>query len=222
MRILIVEDNLDMASSLKRALRSSYTVESTSLGQEAVRLAEQDFDAIVLDLGLPDMPGLDVCQKARAEGVNSPILVLTADDDPSQKVRLLDAGADDYLTKPFTLDELQARLRAVLRRNKTRQGSTTLTVGDLELDVPSRQVRRAGKEILLRRKEFDLLEYLMQNAGHVVTRSMILDGVWGPNAEIWTNAIDVHVKLLRDKVDKPFARALIKTVHGVGYKIESN
>jgi two-component system, OmpR family, response regulator len=222
MRILIVDDSTEIARSLKQGLGRDYTVELTALGQEAIGMAEEDFDAIVLDLSLPDISGIEVCKKVRALGVNSPILVLTADDAVDQKVILLDAGADDYITKPFRLEELKARLRALSRRHKTKLSNNSLSVGDLELDVASRRVRRGDVEIELRRKEFDLLECLMRNTGQVISRAMILDEVWGSDAEVWTNAIDVHIKYLRDKIDKPFPQRLIRTIHGVGYKIDTD
>jgi two-component system OmpR family response regulator len=221
MRILIVEDDNEISHSLKHALGGQYTVELTALGQEALSLIDQGFDVMVLDLSLPDISGVEVCRRVRAKGASCAILILTADADLKQKVTLLDAGADDYLTKPFSLDELKARLRALLRRKQVKLGNRTLAVGDLELDVASRRVRRGDVEINLRRKEFDLLECLMRHAGHVISRGRILDVVWGEDAEVWTNAIDVHIKYLRDKIDKPFDRPLIKTVHGVGYKIDT-
>lgn len=221
MRILIIEDSTEIAHSLKQALSNDYTVELTALGQEGLTLAEQGFDVIVLDLGLPDMSGAEVCKRARAAGINCPILILTADGALDQIVGLLDAGADDYMTKPFKLEELKARLRALVRRHKYKLSNRSLSVGDLQLDVASRRVRRGDTEIELRRKEFDLLECLMRNTGHVISRATILDEVWGSDAEVWTNAVDVHIKYLRDKVDKPFARPLIRTIHGVGYKIDT-
>jgi DNA-binding response OmpR family regulator len=222
MRILIVEDSSAITAALKQGLKGYYVVEATSLGQEAIELAEQDFDVIVLDLGLPDMSGIEVCKKIRSIGIYAPILVLTANEEPAQKVALLDAGADDYLTKPFNLEELKARLRALLRRHNSRISQSALSVGDLELDIASRRVRRANQDIELRRKEFDLLECLMRNTGNVISRATILNVVWGPNTEVWTNAIDVHIKHLRDKVDRPFSRPLIQTIHGVGYKIDTH
>lgn len=222
MRILIVEDSTEIAHSLKQGLGRDYTVELTALGQEAIGLADQGFAAIVLDLSLPDMSGAEVCKRIRSQGISSPILVLTANDEVMQKVELLDAGADDYLTKPFRLEELKARLRALRRRHKTKLSKNSLLVGDLELDVTTRRVRRGDIEIDLRRKEFDLLECLMRNTGQVISRGMILDEVWGADAEVWTNAIDVHIKYLRDKIDKPFPQPLIRTIHGVGYKIDTS
>jgi DNA-binding response OmpR family regulator len=222
MRILIVDDSSAITAALRHGLKGYYTVEATSLGQEAIELAEHDFDVIILDLGLPDMKGIEVCRHIRSVGIQAPILVLTANEEAAQKVSLLDAGADDYLTKPFNLEELKARLRALLRRHNSRISQSSLSVGDLELDIASRRVRRANQDIELRRKEFDLLECLMRNTGHVISRATILNVVWGPDTEVWTNAIDVHIKHLRDKVDKPFSRPLIQTVHGVGYKIDAN
>jgi two-component system, OmpR family, response regulator len=221
MRILIVEDDNDISHSLKKALGGSYSVELTALGQEALSLVDQGVDLIVLDLSLPDMNGIEVCERIRAMGINCSILVLTANADTREKVKLLDAGADDYLTKPFSLEELKARMRALMRRQKLKLSNDSLSVGDLELDEASRRVRRGEVEIELRRKEFDLLECLMRNAGQVVSRARILDEVWGEDADVWTNAIDVHIKYLRDKIDKPFDRPLIKTIHGVGYKVDT-
>lgn len=222
MRALIIEDNRNIRLSLKRGLRDLYVIEFAGHGKEGVQLAEQNnHDVIVLDLGLPDISGLEVCNSIRAAGITTPILILSADIDSKQKVTLLNAGADDYLTKPFSLEELKARMRALLRRGSAELKSNCLRVADLRLDCDTRTVTRAAQPIALRRKEFDLLEYLMRNNGYVVSRSMVMDHVWGAETDTWTNAIDVHIKYLRDKIDKPFDLPLIKTVHGVGYKIDA-
>jgi DNA-binding response OmpR family regulator len=222
MRALIIEDNRNIRLSLKRGLRDLSVIEFAGQGEEGIRLAEQNnHDIIVLDLGLPDITGLEVCIRIRAAGITTPILVLSADIDSKQKVILLNSGADDYLTKPFSLEELKARMKALLRRGSVELKGNCLRVADLELDCDTRTVTRANQPISLRRKEFDLLEYLMRNNGFVVSRSMVMDHVWGAETDTWTNAIDVHIKYLLDKVDKPFKLQLIKTVHGVGYKIDA-
>ncbi|MEO8785045.1 MAG: response regulator transcription factor, partial [Candidatus Saccharimonadales bacterium] len=158
----------------------------------------------------------------RSNGIKTPILVLTGSDDVNTKVAMLDIGADDYLLKPFYIGELQARLRALRRRSnvtKTRP-SDVLTIGDLRLDSARRLVEREGQQIKLRRKEFDILEYLMINSGTVVTRAMIISTIWDSQVERWNNTVDVHIKYLRDKIDRPFKQKLIKTAYGVGYMID--
>lgn len=222
MHILVVEDEPVLAATLRRQLKDAYMVQLAGSGQEALARAENnDYQLIVLDLGLPDMNGLEVCRELRAGGTVSPILVLTANDRPEDKVTLLDAGADDYLTKPFQPAELKARLRALLRRNLDTLAPSVVAVADLELDSAGRTVRRRNQSIALRRKEFDLLEYLMRNSGKTLTRGMILDNVWEVDCDIWANSVDVHIKHLRDKIDRPFGSSLIKTVHGLGYKLEA-
>jgi two-component system, OmpR family, copper resistance phosphate regulon response regulator CusR len=221
MKILIIEDSSEVISALRRGLRANYIIDVVHTGGDGIHEAEvSNYDAIILDLGLPDMPGAMVCRSIRALSITVPILILTAAVAVEDKVRLLDIGADDYLTKPFSLEELKARLRVIIRRDAPATGSSTLSVGDLVLDTTTRRVERSGITVYLRRKEFDLLEYLMYHQGAVVTRAMIVDHVWDVNEGLWTNAIDVHIKCLRDKVDRPFSVPLIKTVHGVGYRLE--
>ncbi len=221
-KLLVVEDNEPLAASLQNWLSKQHQVSVVSTGQEALsHLKEDEYDLIILDLGLPDMSGQDVCTELRLNGVKTPLLILTATDEVNMKVTLLDLGADDYLLKPFYIGELQARLRALLRRSKNPSEATSvLTVGDLVLDPARRQVTRGDKVIRLRRKEFDILEYLMHNRGTVVTRAMIINNAWDAGSDRWNNTVDVHVKYLRDKVDKPFKRKLIKTAYGVGYMID--
>lgn len=222
MRLLIIEDNQQIARGLKGGLKSAYAVDTVHTGQDGIRQTESvSYDAIILDLGLPDMDGSKVCKTLRANGVTVPILVLTAEISTATKVKLLDMGADDYVTKPFKLEEVGARLRALMRRAPQQTTSSRLVVGDLELDTGRRTVRRGGTDIVLRRKEFDLLEYLMRNQSRTVTRPMIVEHVWDMNEDLWTNVVDVHIKHLRDQIDRPFPDKLIKTVHGVGYKLEA-
>jgi DNA-binding response OmpR family regulator len=164
--------------------------------------------------------GTSVCKILRERQIAAPILILTATEDADTKVLVLDTGADDYLVKPFNSDELEARVRALLRRPARSPTGDVLVVGDLELDLSSRQVTRAGQLITLRRKEFDILEYLVRNKGRTVTRAMIFEHAWEDGAQGWHNTVDVHIKHLRDKVDRPFGAHTIKTAYGVGYIFE--
>lgn len=220
MKLLIIEDNLAVLSALRQSLNPFYIIDTATSGEEGAHIAIPDaYDVILLDLGLPDIGGDRVCELIRKSSVMTPILVLTGSTKVKDKVLLLDSGADDYLTKPFSLEELKARLRVLVRRPT--QGKTSiLKLGDLSLDPATRRVSRGSSSIKLRRKEFDLLEYLMYNSGKVLTRSMILDHVWEMNEGLWTNAVDVHIKYLRDKIDRPFGTKMIETVHGIGYRIE--
>lgn len=226
MKLLIIEDNVELVDSLRVFLDPDADITHVPNGREGLLLAEQlPFEAVVLDLGLPDMPGLDVCRALRQSNQQLPILVLSGSRDPTTKIALFEAGADDFVTKPFTVAELQARLFALLRRsNKTtlpvnRGNLQILQVGDLTLDPASRRVKRNGQNIPLRRKEFDILEYLMRNQDKVVTRAMIMDNVWEFNSLSWDGTINVHIKRLRDQVDRPYTQKLIKTAYGLGYTI---
>lgn len=221
-KLLIIEDNKPLANSLKGWLGRQYDVSVSFTGHSGInRLSRETFDLILLDLGLPDLPGQEVCDQIRGAGIRTPVLVLTASEDVSTKVYLLDMGADDYLLKPFNIGELQARMRALLRRSLPHYRSAeVLLVGDLRLDTARRQVERNGQRIELRRKEFDILEYLMNNRGTVVTRAMIISTIWDNNIERWNNTVDVHVKYLRDKVDRPYQHKLITTAYGIGYMID--
>lgn len=220
--LLIIEDNQSLASSLKSWLGRKYNVCLATTGQAGLNLfANTQFSLVILDLGLPDMPGQEVCQHIRASGLKVPVLILTADNEVTSKVQLLDSGADDYLLKPFFIGELQARLRVLLRRYEPEnQPAEMLEVADLQLDTGRRHVKRSGDRIYLRRKEFDILTYLVNNRGTVVTRAMIMENVWEPGKERWNNTVDVHIKYLRDKVDKPYQHKLIKTAYGIGYMID--
>lgn len=221
MKLLLVEDNQPLAERLRKRLAEHYVVDLVHSGADAIdHVHSSNYDAIILDLTLPDMNGYDVCNSLRKDDIHIPILVLTGIDDVSSRVKLLDAGADDYLTKPFNTSELRARIQALLRRSTPAYTSNTITVHDLTIDIDRRQVTRNGKSIELRRKEFDILEYLVRNRGRVVTRAMILDHVWEANKESWPNTIDVHIKHLRDKVDRPFKVPLIRTAYGIGYLVD--
>lgn len=222
MRLLLIEDNKRVATALRETLRGSYAVDVEYSGKSALNnMNITHYDVILLDLGLPDINGKQVCEELRARKITSPVIVVTGEDATATKVDVLDCGADDYLTKPFSAEELKARIRAVMRRHNPQSTPSILVVGELELDPAARTATRSGKELKLRRKEFDLLEYLMRNPGRTLTRQMIIDHVWDSGDGLWTNAVDVHIKYLRDKIDRPFGSQLIKTVHGVGYKLEA-
>lgn len=223
MKALIVEDNAVLAKSLKDFLKPSWVFDHVENGEDGIdSLKTNAYDVIILDLGLPDMDGLDVCREARRMGVKTPILILSAVHDSDSKVMLLDSGADDYLTKPFKANELQARLKALARRGPQTKPAKLLRIDSLVLDPDMRTVKRSNRVIDLRRKEFDILEYLMRNQGKVVSRAMIIQNVWESHGETWSSTVDVHMKYIRDKVDRPFKRKLIKTAHGVGYTISKN
>jgi len=221
MKILYIDDNRLLVDSVKKLLNGTYTVDYMCTGGEGIEKARAvQYSLILLDLNLPDMNGLEVCKELRAADIIVPILILTVQKDPVTSVRLLDSGADDYMTKPFNGDELKARIAALLRRGKEIYNEKVIGVSDLTVNITRRQVWRSGVSITLRKKEFDILEYLVTNHGHALTRSMILDHVWESGAEGWNNTVDVHIKHLRDKVDRPFDKALIKTAYGIGYMVD--
>jgi two-component system copper resistance phosphate regulon response regulator CusR len=222
MKLLLIEDNKPLADSLKKQLGKTFIIDACRNGEEGLQQAiSGSYDIIVLDLGLPDKNGHEVCRGIRANGVSTPVLILTGVDDIASRVALLDDGADDYLTKPFNVAELRARLGALLRRPTNTYMPNVLTVRDLVLDPAKRSVERAGVPIMLRRKEFDILEYLVRNQGRPVTRAMILDHAWDGSKDAWNNTVDVHIKHLRDKVDRPFGSTLIQTAYGIGYMIDA-
>lgn len=223
MRLLLVEDEVDIQSFLRRSLEEAgYTVETARDGKTAERLAtENTFDILIVDLGLPDQDGIVLILKLRHMGVKAPVLILSARRSVDDRVRGLEQGGDDYLTKPFALAELLARLRNLLKRNSPALGEATrLSVQDLELDLLRREATRGGHVLQLTQQEFVLLEYLCRNAGRVVTRSMILDQVWGMRIQPDTNVVDVHIYRLRGKVDAPGQQPLIRTMRGVGYVLK--
>jgi two-component system OmpR family response regulator len=223
MKLLCIEDNVELVESLQQFLTSGANVDNASNGRDGLDLAAKNkYDAIILDLGLPDMSGLDVCLELRRGGAQTPILILSATQDANTKVALFEAGADDFLTKPFVIAELRARLFALLKRGNFAAGGGNvklLKVGNLTLNPLSQRVERSGKPIKLRRKEFEILEYLMRNRNSIVTRSMIMDNVWDSDSSSWSSTINVHIKRVRDKVDRPYKRKLIKTAYGLGYTI---
>jgi DNA-binding response OmpR family regulator len=218
MRILIVEDDRKLARQLKKGLdEQSYSTTIVFDGNEGLEAGRQgEFDVLVLDVMLPGIDGFSIVRKLRAHKVSTPILLLTAKDTAEDIVQGLDLGADDYLTKPFSFKVLVARLRALARR-KSVEPLQQLRVADLLLDPATRQVKRAGSNISLTRTEFLLLDALMRNAGRVVTRSRLIESVWGYERDVEDNTLDVYIRLLRTKIDSPGSRSLIHTVRGVGY-----
>lgn len=222
MRILVVEDEAKVASFIRRALEEeSYAVDVCGDGAQGLDLALAGcYDLIILDLMLPGMPGIEALKALRKAQVAAPVLILTARSELDQKVKGLDAGADDYLTKPFAIEELVARARALLRRG-TGEAAGVLQVDDLALNPATREVTRGGKRIELTAKEYALLEYLMRNAGRVLTRPMIAEHVWNQDFDTFTNVIDVYVNYLRNKIDRGQERKLIQTVRGSGYTLKA-
>ncbi len=221
MKLLLIEDNRTLAEGLKKQLGKSFIVDAVRTGEEGLQRAMNGGqDIIILDLSLPDKNGYDVCRAIRLANIPTPIIILTGASDVTSKVTLLNAGADDFLTKPFSVAELRARLGALLRRPVAAMSTEVFTVQDLIVDPQRRRVERAGTQIQLRRKEFDILEYLMRNRGRPVTRSMILDHAWDGTKDTWNNTVEVHIKHLRDKIDRPFDKPLIKTAYGIGYMID--
>ena len=220
MRALVVEDELKMATLLRRGLvEEGYAADVAGSGEDALRMARSTaYDAIVLDVMLPGLDGFGVCRELRSSGVWTPILMLTARDGVMDRVAGLDAGADDYLTKPFSFAELLARLRALARRGRAERPAV-LQVGSLRLDPATRQVWRGGVEVELSAKEFTLLETFMRRPGEVLRRLDLLQHAWGDAYENRSNVVDVYVGYLRAKLDRPFGRRSIETVRGVGYRL---
>jgi DNA-binding response OmpR family regulator len=224
MHILIVEDEQRLAFLLRRVLlEERHTVDLAHDGQRGLDLALSDsYDVVILDVMLPKLDGLEICRQMRAEHILSPVLMLTARGAVEDRVTGLNVGADDYLTKPFAMEELLARINALLRRRDRRFDETNqLSVDDLILDMARHEARRAGRIIELTAKEFALLEYLMRHTGQVLTRTQIIDAVWRYDMEALSNVVDIYIHYLREKIDYGFSRSLIKTVRGVGYKIEA-
>jgi two-component system, OmpR family, response regulator len=220
MRVLIVEDHVKMASLIRRGLRKEgMAVDVVGDGEEGVARAEAtEYDAIILDVMLPGIDGFEVCRRLRADGVWSPILMLTARDAVKDRIAGLDHGADDYLTKPFSYAELLARLRALVRRGAIER-PTELRVGDLRLDPARRQAWRGSEEIALSAKEFSILETFMRRPGEVLTRFQLLEHAWDYDYENRSNVVDSYIRLLRRKIDRPFGVDSIETVRGAGYRL---
>ena len=223
MRALIVEDEVKMAGLIRRGLlEEGYAADVASSGEEAVWMAgATQYDVIVLDVMLPGIDGFEVCRRLRGTGIWSPVLMLTARDAVEDRIEGLDTGADDYLTKPFSFAELLARLRALTRRGQVEQ-PPTLEVGTLRVDPRSRQVWREDNEIELSAKEFALLETLMRRPGHVISRFELLEHAWDYSYENRSNIIDVYIRYLREKVDRPFGVHSIETVRGSGYRLRQD
>lgn len=221
MRILVIEDEKKIADFIKRGLKEEgYAVDSAYDGEQGLFFAKtNDYDLILLDLMLPKLDGHSLFKAIRVEKILTPVIMLTAKDTLKDRVTGLDSGADDYITKPFAFEELLARMRAVLRKSEV-SGSTTLRVGDLELNLTTHKASRRGKEIELTSKEYSLLEYLMRNAGSVVTRTMISEHVWDINFDTFTNVIDVYINYLRNKIDTGHKNKLIHTIRGRGYVLK--
>jgi DNA-binding response OmpR family regulator len=223
MRILIVEDEEKLALSLKKGLeKEGYAVDyimDGEAGERRIVINHKDYDLVILDLMLPGKDGFQICRSVREQQITTPILVLTARDATDDKVAALDAGADDYLVKPFSFEELMARVRALLRRPEQALPNQ-LVVRDLILDTTTRKVTRKGKELNLTLKEFNLLEYLMRNVDQVLTREQILDHLWDFAFDSFSNVVDVHIKNLRKKIDGNYNEKLLETIRGVGYRIK--
>ncbi len=223
MRILIAEDEKKIAGFIKRGLKEEgYAPDTAPDGPTALRLAEENpYDLVLLDVMLPGLDGVEVSRRLRDSGFSAPILMLTAKDRVEDKVKGLDSGANDYLTKPFAFEELLARLRALLRPSPS-AAPATLSAGDIELDLLSHKAAAAGRPLHLSVKEFALLEYLARNKDRLVTRTMITEHVWDINFDTGTNVIDVHVNHLRRKLEKSRSRGTIQTVRGKGYLLKSD
>lgn len=224
MRILLVEDERNVAAFIKKGLEEEfYSVDIAEDGSEGLLMAlSNDYDLVILDIMLPGMNGVEVCKRIREKDRRIPILMLTAVDSVESKVQGLESGADDYLTKPFAFSELLARIKALLRR--VPDTISELTIDDLRMELLSRRVYRGDREITLTPKEFSLLEYLLRNSGRVLSRTQIIENVWGYNFDPGSNVVDVHIKFLREKIDSASERKLIHTIRGAGYilKAEDN
>jgi two-component system OmpR family response regulator len=222
MRLLVVEDDVKLARALERGLqREGYAVDLAGTGDDALSQATaNDYDAVVLDVMLPGRDGFSVCRTMRTNERWAPVLMLTARDQVTDRIRGLDAGADDYLVKPFDFGELLARLRALIRRGPSER-PPILEVGDLHIDPAARIVTRAGRAIELTVREFALLQFLVQRAGEVVSREQLLEHVWDSTEEGSTNVVDVYIGYLRNKVERPFRGKIIRTVRGIGFMLEA-
>ena len=223
MRVLLVEDDIRIANFVAKGLReNSYAVDTARDGEAGLyQTAINDYDVIILDVMLPKKDGFAVCRELREKNIKTPVLMLTARDAVEDKITGLDLGADDYLTKPFAFNELLARIRALLRRNKEIRPAQ-IVISDLEIDTTAQRVWRGGKEIILTTKEYGLLEYLARERGRVVGRGEISEHVWDENFDSFSNLIEVYIKRLRSKMDEGFAAQLIHTRRGAGYILDDN
>ncbi len=223
MRVLVIEDDKEAASWLIKGLKESgHVADHACNGEDGLALAREGVhDVLIVDRMLPELDGLSVIQQLRQDGFNTPVLILSALADVDERVKGLRAGGDDYLSKPYAFAELLARIEGLSRRPAGEPQATRLEVGDLEIDLLARTAKRAGTEIILQPREFKLLEYLMRNAGSVVTRTMLLENVWDYHFDPQTNVIDVHISRLRSKIDKEFDASMLHTVRGAGYMIRA-
>ncbi len=221
MRVLVVDDEQRITSNIKDYLVSDgHTVDTAANGEDALVLADiNSYDLVILDWMLPDMDGLKICKVLRENKIDSPVLMLTAKSQLEDKVEGLNAGADDYLTKPFEFDELDARIRALLRRKIGGSSTPLIRIADFTLDTNTREVTRGGQKVDLAPREFSLLEYLVLNRGKALGRTDILEHVWGESVDQFSNTVDVHIRYLRKKIDDDFDTKLIKTVKGKGYML---
>jgi len=222
MRILVVEDDKKIASFVKKGLEAAgFAVDHAPDGEEGLHLAlTESYDAAIIDLMLPKLDGLTLIENIRKERINTPIIILSAKGSIDDRVRGLQTGSDDYLTKPFAFSELLARVQALIRRSTGTSEPTTLSLADLSMDLLTREVYRAEKKMELQPREFSLLEYLMRNAGKVVSKTMIMEHVWDYHFDPQTNVVEARVSRLRDKIDKGVGHKLIHTVRGVGYVLK--
>jgi two-component system OmpR family response regulator len=222
-RVLVVEDNLRMAAAIRRGLRAAgLAADVATAGVQALGMAQAgEYDAVVLDVMLPDIDGFETCRRLRADGVWLPVIMLTARDSVEDRVRGLDEGADDYLTKPFSVAELLARLRALARRGAAARPAV-LEAGDLRLDPAERRVWRGDTEIELSAREHSLLETFMRRPGQVLSQSQLLEGAWDLGVEQRSNVVEVYVRYLREKLDRPFGVRSIETVRGLGYRLRKD
>jgi len=223
MHILVIEDDVEAANWLLKGLREAgHVAEHAATGPEGLKMAQEgDYDVLIVDRMLPELDGLSIVRTLRNGGDQTPALFLSALGEVEDKVEGLRAGGDDYLAKPYSFSELLARVEVLGRRKTAEPVQTRLRVGDMEMDLLKRRVTRAGKEILLQPREFKLLEYLMRNAGNVVTRTMLLENVWNYHFDPQTNVIDVHISRLRGKIDKDFDKPMLHTVRGAGYVLKA-
>jgi two-component system OmpR family response regulator len=221
MKLLLIEDDKESAKYLMKGLREQgCVVDHCENGRDGLFMATTEkYDAMIIDRMIPEVDGITIIQTLRASGNETPMIILTALDKVEERVKGLKSGADDYLAKPYSFTELLARLEAITRRKAGEKAVTKLTCGELEMDLLTRAVVRAGKEIELQAREFALLEYMMRNCGTVVTRTMLLEHVWDYNFDPQTNVIDVHISRLRQKIDKGFEKSMIQTLRGAGYKL---
>lgn len=224
MRVLLVEDDIKIASFIIKGLKAAgYAVDHVPDGEEGLRLAlSEPYDAAVVDVMLPRKDGLSLIRELRAQKLNTPVLILSAKGSVDDRVKGLETGGDDYLTKPFAFSELLARVQALIRRAGGVSDPIRLSVGDLSVNLITREVTRGGKTIDLQPREFSLLEYLMRNAGRIVSRTMIMEHVWDYHFDPQTNVVEARISRLRDKIDKDADQKLIQTVRGVGYVIKEN